>query len=53
MVILYEELKASEARLEELQDLLNCGDYRIDFNAIEQEIEEVEQEIENIKMELK
>jgi len=42
-------IKILEAELEELQDLINCGEYRIDFNKVEILIEEIELSIEDLK----
>ena len=43
------ELKILEAELEELQDLINCGEYRVDFNKVEMLIEEIELLIEDLQ----
>lgn len=46
------ELEYFEAKLEELYDALNCGEYRVDFNKVESQIQKYELLIEDLKMEL-
>jgi len=47
------EIKMLEEELNELQDLLNCGEYRVDFNYVESCIEQLKSEIDTLKVEAK
>ena len=53
MEVISEELRALKEKLAYLEDLLNCEEYRVDFNAVEQEIEDIKVEIEKTEEELK
>ena len=53
MEVISEELWALKEKLAYLEDLLNCEEYRVDFNAVEQEIEDIKTQIEETEEELK